>query len=177
MNASPSSPDAATSELSIGGTLIWYSSICLRQLWLMAHQINPDEDDPNLEYGRFLHETAYLREKRGFEVNGNRFDVVSFRNGTLVVAEIKKSSRALESTRLQLGHYLMVLEEQGINAIGELRFPEERRKQEVRLTDDLRRAVLRQRQIVREVSGLPTPPPPKRLRWCSKCAYAEMCWA
>lgn len=163
-------------ELAIGGTLVWYASICPRQVWLMVRQINPDEDDPNLEYGRFLHETAYQRERRNMELGGSKFDVVTVRNDTLVIAEVKKSSRALESARLQLAHYLLLLEEDGIEAVGELRFPEERRKERVVLTDQLRAAVRAQRELVRKVAAQPQPPPPKRVRWCSKCAYAELCW-
>ena len=42
----------------VTGTLIWYSTICKRQIWLMAHELNPDEDHELLELGRFLHEES-----------------------------------------------------------------------------------------------------------------------
>ncbi|MCL6562809.1 MAG: CRISPR-associated protein Cas4 [Firmicutes bacterium] len=162
--------------VAIGGALIASASICPRQVWLMVHQINPDEDDPNLEYGRFVHATAYQREGREIELRGSKFDVIAVKDNTIVVAEVKKSSKAIEGARLQLAHYLLLLEEQGIHAIGELRFPEERGRERVTLTNELRQAVLAQRQYIYRIAELRQPPPPKRIRWCSKCAYAELCW-
>lgn len=51
-------------SLHITGTLIWYYFICHREVWLMARQINPDEDNPNVDLGRFIQEQTYPREKK-----------------------------------------------------------------------------------------------------------------
>ncbi|RKX92245.1 MAG: CRISPR-associated protein Cas4, partial [Spirochaetes bacterium] len=37
-------------------TLIWYYYICPREVWLMAHEINPEQDNPLVEIGRTFHE-------------------------------------------------------------------------------------------------------------------------
>jgi CRISPR-associated exonuclease Cas4 len=48
----------------ITGTLIWYYYICPREVWLMAHELNPNQEDSFLEIGRLLREDAYKREKK-----------------------------------------------------------------------------------------------------------------
>ena len=89
--------------LGVNGTLIWYYYICKRQVWLMARQLNPDEHDENLEWGRFLHEWRYAREKKELAFENVRLDVVGEREGKLVVAEVKKSSKFRKSAEMQLG--------------------------------------------------------------------------
>lgn len=53
-----------SSEVRVNGTLVWYYFICQREVWLMGHQLNPDEDNANLEIGRLIQETTYLRDKK-----------------------------------------------------------------------------------------------------------------
>ena len=47
----------------ITGTLIWYYYICLREVWRVTHELNPNQEDSFLEIGRLLGEDAYKREK------------------------------------------------------------------------------------------------------------------
>lgn len=54
-------------DLYVTGTLVWYYYICHREVWLMGRQITPDEDDSNVELGRFLHQLRYGRDKK--EIN------------------------------------------------------------------------------------------------------------
>lgn len=173
---------AGESQAPIGGTLIWYYTMCRRQAWLMAHAILPDEDDPNLVYGRFLHEwsrrgATSRKEQREVLIAGNRLDVVVQEAGGLVVVEVKKSDRFREIARLQLAHYLLTLEEHGVRAQGELRFPDQRRKERVELDDELRRTVRQIRNQVASLIAQPHPPPAHRIPWCRRCAYAEYCWS
>ena len=161
----------------IGGTYIWYYMICRRELWLMAHAVNPDEDDPNIEYGRFLHERAYAREGHEVAVDSSKMDRVIERDGEVSVVEIKKSSRAIDSARTQLAYYLFELEQRGIHAKGELRFPEEKRKDVVALDDDWRKRLLEIQEDINDLVALPVPPPATRVSWCAHCGYAEFCWS
>lgn len=165
--------------LSISGTLIWYYYICPREVWLMGHKITPDQDWEDVQYGRFLQEHVYARDKKTKEVavGSSKLDLIRKVGDKLVVVEVKKSSRFLESARMQLAYYLLELEKQGIEASGELRFPEERRKEDVSLTPKVRSKL---REALTEIEKLlrsPRPPTAKRIRWCSKCAYNELCWA
>jgi CRISPR-associated exonuclease Cas4 len=162
---------------SIGGS--WVSSylICHRELWLMSHAMLPDEDDPNLEYGRFVHERALLREGRELSLGASRVDRIWERNGALLVLEVKKTSRAMQSARVQLAHYLYQLELLGVCARGELRVPEERRREEVILTSDLKSDLMALYAGIQAVINLSQPPPVQRIAWCRLCAYRDFCWS
>lgn len=163
---------------SVGGALVAASAICPREVWLIAHAMQPDEDNPHLVYGRFLHQRAYARQRRDVQLGGNRLDLLQGpRDGELVVLEVKKTDRAADSARLQLAHYLLTLEEAGVRARGELRFPDLKRAEEVTLDDELRSTVRRARAQVLRIATEAVPPPPRRVRWCAHCAYAEFCWA
>ena len=93
-------------EIRVTGTLMWYYYICHRQVWLMARQIVPEKDHTNLELGRFLQETAYARDKKEVTVGHLKFDLISKRDGQLIVGEVKKSSRYQKSATMQLALYL-----------------------------------------------------------------------
>ena len=45
-----------------GSGVVYY--ICERQVWLLAHQIAPDQEHDDLTLGRFIHEHSYKREKK-----------------------------------------------------------------------------------------------------------------
>jgi len=165
-------------ETKITGTLIWYWAICQREAWLMAHEILPDEDDPYLELGRFLSAKSYPRlKRRELSLPGMKVDLVQFRDEQLIVVEIKKSSRFLEATQLQLLFYLARLEELGVHARGEIRVPTERRRLSLELDE------MGKQRLHSAIAGLsrllqqPIPPPPARIPFCRRCAYRAFCWA
>ncbi|WP_148867532.1 CRISPR-associated protein Cas4 [Thermosediminibacter litoriperuensis] len=164
-------------EINITGTLVWYYFICPRQVWLMSHNINPDEDDENVAIGRFLHQESYARERKEISFHGGKVDVLGTRDGQIVVAEIKKSKKAEQSARMQLAFYLYELRKLGIEAKGELRYIEEKRKEQIvldeQLTVEVENAMVRILRLMYE----PVPPKPQKIRWCSNCAYKEFCWA
>ena len=163
-------------EVRVGGTLIWYYCICPRQVWLMSHQLTPDEDQDALVVGRAIGETAYQREKKELAVGGSRIDVFHADEDGLVIGEVKKSSRFKESARLQLALYLSQLKERGIAARGELRFPQERLREEVVLTEELERQLVQARADILRLVRQPQPPAPKKISFCKPCAYCEFCW-
>lgn len=67
---------ARSSEIHVNGTLIWYYFICQREVWLMGHQLNPDEDNAYLEIGRFIQETTYLRDKKEINLGFIKLDII-----------------------------------------------------------------------------------------------------
>ena len=162
----------------ITGTLIWYAMICDREVWLMAHEIEPDRNDTRLEWGRFLSEMTYPRSrKREISLPGIKLDLVEREGPRLVVGEIKSSSRFAEAARMQVLYYLWRLREMGVEAEGELRFPEERRRIVVGLDEKGEQELKRVMNRVVSIMAQPTPPPAKRIRYCRSCAYREFCWS
>jgi len=164
-------------EVSVGGTLIWYYYICRRQVWLMGHQINPDEDHDNVSLGRFIQDHTYERERKELQVGHSKMDVFHISDDGLVIGEVKKSSRFKESARMQLAFYLSELKDRGIKARGELRFPKEKRREEVVLDEKLERELELAKKEILNILFLPAPPLPAKIRLCHKCAYAEFCWS
>jgi len=162
----------------ITGTLVWYAMICERELWLMAHEIEPDEGDTRLEWGRFLSEISYPRSRRRqIALPGMKLDLIERQGPKAVVAEVKTSSRFVEAARMQVLFYLWRLREMGVEAEGELRFPEERRRLPVRLDEESLRALQEVMARIKTLVVQPFPPPPQHIRYCHVCAYREFCWS
>jgi CRISPR-associated exonuclease Cas4 len=138
----------------ITGTLVWYYAICPREAWLMAHELEPERNFDLLAEGRLNQE-------------GDK----------LIVSEVKKSSRFLPATRLQLGYYLWRLDKEGMEAAGEILVPKERKREVVELTPELKGQV---EGIMEEIETLvvqPAPPSAVKIPFCKNCAYAEFCWS
>jgi CRISPR-associated exonuclease Cas4 len=161
----------------ITGTLIWYYYICPREVWLMAHEINPEQENPLLELGRLIHDDAYPREKKGFETAGIKIDLIKKGEKRTIVGEIKKSSRSLKSATMQLAYYLFRLKEMGIKASGEILFPKEKKRIKVELDEAIERELKKAFSRIEKIFLSNKPPEPKKIRYCRNCAYREFCWA
>lgn len=164
-------------EISVSGTLVWYYYICPREVWLIGHQITPDQDDANVSLGRFIQDYSYSREKKELPVGSSKMDVFRLSEEGLVIGEVKKSSRYRHSARMQLAFYLSELKQRGINAQGELRFPREKKKEDVVLDEALERELEKTKRDILRILYLPQPPAPKKVPFCRRCAYAEFCWS
>lgn len=163
--------------IKVTGTLINSYVVCPRQTWLIAHQMIGNQEDSNLEFGRFLQEKVYEREKKELTVGHLKLDVMKSKDGELIIGEVKKSSASREIAFMQLLFYLYELKEMGIDATGELLFPEERRKEIVVLNEE---GIIKIEQLKQEISILITqdlPPVPRKLKWCKNCSFREYCWA
>lgn len=161
----------------INGTMIGYAMICDREVWLMARHITADQDDDNMTIGRFIHEQHYKRDEKEIALEHGKMDFVRNTNGQIVVSEIKKTSHFLESSRMQLAFYLLTLENHGIEAVGEIHIPEERKVIKVILNEKTKMEL---DNVICEVSRIINgvkPPVVKKCQYCRKCAYSEMCWS
>lgn len=161
----------------ITGTHIWYYCICPRETWLMAHHIVPDQNDDNVEYGKFMQEHVYQRDKKEVSIGGFKVDVVKKEGDKLIIGEIKKTSAAEESARMQLLFYLYELQKMGIEAEGELMFPEERKNVRVVLDEPSATQIEKMKRDIFRLVQQSVPPAAEKRKWCRRCAYAEMCWA
>ncbi len=164
-------------EINVSGTLVWYYYICPREVWLIGHQINPDEDNANVSLGRFIQDYSYPRERKEMLVGHSKMDVFRMGKEGLIIGEVKKSSKYRNSARMQLAFYLSELKQRGIEARGELRFPREKRKEEVVLDEKTDQELDRVRREILRILYLPRPPIPVKINFCKKCAYAEFCWS
>ncbi|MBD1373495.1 CRISPR-associated protein Cas4 [Hazenella sp. IB182357] len=163
--------------IDVTGTHIWYYFICQRELWLILHQIAADQEDENLDIGRFLSENTYQRNKKEVLIGNIKVDRVRKENGKLVIGEVKKTSRYLESARYQLLYYLDVLRQMGIDATGELLFPEEKKTEVVEWSIEAKQKLDHAISEIQQIAQKPVPAEPEKIKFCNKCAYREYCWA
>lgn len=165
------------SSIHVTGTLVWYYYICQREVWLMARNLVPDQDNPNVDLGRFIGENSYQRDKKEIAVGHIKLDVLRKENGQLVIGEVKKSSKYEKSATMQLTFYLLELRERGVEAVGELLFPKEKKKVRVELNDELIADIENARKDILRIIYQDAPPAPKKIVFCRNCAYAEFCWS
>lgn len=143
----------------------------------MSHSITPDENDSNVEIGRFIHEKSYMRKKKEISAANFKIDVLRREHGQIVIGELKKSSKFKDIAVWQLKFYLYELEKEGINAAGELLFPEEKRKEAISLNEEDRVKLNNQIEEIEKLIYQNDPPEPVKINFCRNCAYAEFCWA
>lgn len=164
-------------ETRLTGSVFYNYVICPRKAWLMQYQINPDTEHDLLSLGRLNSKEHYERDEKEAVMPGIRVDIVRREGGSLVLGEVKKSSSGLEASTLQLAYYLQRLEEEGVEARGEVMVPKERKKVPVILDEETRERLSSSKAEIEELLGNFSPPQAKWLKFCPNCAYAEFCWS
>lgn len=167
----------STSEINITGTLIWYYCVCKREVWLISHGIEADQEHEFLELGRIISENTYKRDKKEIEVGNIKADLIRKEDGQIIVGEVKKSSKYKEAATMQLLHYLNTLRQRGIKAKGRLFFPEERKTVDVILNDEFIKKLESMEIEILKIIYQEYPPKAEKKSLCSTCAYSEFCFA
>ncbi|MEZ0538009.1 CRISPR-associated protein Cas4 [Caldicellulosiruptoraceae bacterium PP1] len=163
--------------VNITGSLFQSYLICKRQVWLMAHKIVPDQEHPLIELGRIIDQESYKRDKKNIFFEGVTIDMVKKQEGTFIICEIKKSSKALDAAKLQLEFYLYRLLQKGIDVKGEILVPEEKKRTLVELNGE---NILKIEDIIKDIEKITTlekPPELAKNKYCKNCGYKEFCWS
>jgi len=162
-------------KITINGTLIWYYYICPREVWLIGHGIEADQESDFLVLGRHIHEIFYKRQKKEFVIDNTiKIDILP---GKKVIGEIKKSSKYIHSARMQVAFYLYYMKQKGLEIEGELLFPEERKREKVILTPEIEKEIENAIKNIQKILKMEKPPKPEKISYCKTCAYKEMCWS
>lgn len=143
----------------------------------MSRRLTPDQDDTNIEIGRFLHEESYKKDKKEVSLGNIVIDVIKKENGQLVVGEVKKTSKFKQSARMQLLFYLKELKDIGVDATGSLMFPKEKQREEIILTEEIEKEL---GEVIKDIIKIiyeDKPPEVKKIPFCKNCAYNEICYA
>lgn len=165
------------SEVRVTGTLIWYYCVCKREVWLLAHSIEADQEHELLEIGRIISESSYKRDKKEIKIGNLKADLMRNADGQIIIGEVKKSSKFEEAATMQLLYYLNVLRDMGIDAKGKLLFPEERKTVDVELNDESIKKLENMETEILKIIYREQPPKAEKKRFCSTCAYSEFCFA
>ena len=162
--------------MSINGTLVWYYYICKREVWLIAHAIEANQDSDFLVLGRHIHELFYKREKKEFLIDNTlQIDILP---DNKIIGEIKKSSKFLKSAKMQLIFYLWYMKkEKGVELEGELLIPKERKRIKITLNEKDEKELLKAIKEIEKITALSKPPKAVKIPYCKNCAYKEMCWS
>ncbi|MCL0036511.1 CRISPR-associated protein Cas4 [Dehalococcoidia bacterium] len=162
--------------LKVGGTEVNYFMVCRRKLWLYTHRLDLERSSEQVSLGALLHETAYCRlPKRELLVDS--LIKVDIMESSGKVVEVKYSQKMEEAARLQVIYYLYYLKRKGVSElVGELRFPRQRRREEVVLTEENEGKIETTLRKIKEVKDLLSPPKAEWGAICRRCAYSEFCW-
>jgi CRISPR-associated exonuclease Cas4 len=159
----------------ISGVQVHYYKVCKRKLWLFSKGIAMEEEHDRVVEGKILHERAYPRlEEREILVD-NTFKLDAL-DGEYI-REIKISSKMAAADRFQMLYYLYELKKRGIIKKGLISYTKERKTEEVVLTENDEKEIEKAIGEIYRVLQLNSPPPLKKLTYCSKCAYYEFCYA
>ncbi len=153
--------------------------ICPRQAWLMHRQLTGDQHNDFVEIGRLINKESYGREKKEVYLAefGAVIDMVTKKDGEYFIAEIKKSSKTLESAEWQLRYYLYLLRRKNIIMKGLIKVPKEKLTKIIELTEEDSKKIEKDLKELAEIAGRETPPAAVRLKLCPKCNHSDFCWA
>jgi len=155
-------------------------NICKRQAWLMIRNLTADQDNAFLEIGRLIDETTYKREKKKIYLADIEamLDMVTRKDGIYYIAEIKKSSKTMNTGIFQLKYYLYLLKrKKGVIAKGIIKIPKEKISKTVELTQEDEKKIdkiLNEMETVLYSETLPSVTSDKRK--CRVCAHYEFCF-
>ncbi len=165
-------------ETHFTGTQINYYIVCPTKLWLFSHHINMENENENVQIGKYIHEKSYNQEKKNIIIDGE-ISVDLIRKGEkIIVCEVKKSMKLKKAHLYQLYYYLYYLKKiKGIeNVEGLLLYPLQKQKEVVKITDqiisEIEEILIKINKIVNDSEI----PPPVKKPYCRKCAYFEFCW-
>lgn len=151
---------------------------CPREAWFMSRAFSPEEDNYFLTVGRLIHEESYKEiNMKEVKLDGARIDFVVEKNGQTIVAEIKKSSRSVESGKIQLLYYMKMLRNIGVNTKGQLRIPAEKKIIDIENNEENENLLQEYIQKLVDVISLEKPPKIIRSRYCKKCAFESICFS
>lgn len=163
--------------MEVNGTLLWYYNICKREVWLMSHNIIPDQHDENIDLGRFIHEYSYQRKDKEISFGNVKFDVLLENKKEILIGETKKSSKFSDASKWQLLYYIKTLRTAGINAKGMLLYPEERKRVSVELSEENEEKLNDMIKDIESICSEDFPPQVSKIGYCKNCGYREYCYA
>ncbi|MDG4656919.1 CRISPR-associated protein Cas4 [Ectobacillus antri] len=157
------------------GTYIHYYFVCHRKLWLFVHQIQMEKEHERVMEGKILHDVTYKKmEHRELEIEGvGKIDGMQDK----YVREVKLTSKMKEADRWQLLHYLSELKKRGIEKVGLLSYPKEKKTEEVILNVTHEKELEKIEKHIQGIILQQTPPKLSQKPYCTSCAYYAFCYA
>lgn len=163
------------------GTQLNYLVVCRRKLWLFSNGIEMERENENVQLGKRIGQESYGREKK--EINLDNQIVLDWAetrvgdDGVLTIHEVKKSKAVNAAHRLQMLFYLDFLRARGVAARGVIDYPELKQRETIELDEAAEAELQAALQQVKAIVGSEEAPPRlDNLRFCSRCAYFDLCY-
>jgi len=163
-------------EDEITGVMVQYYKSCKRELWFFAHNINLNYEDENIKIGKQIQNDSYSRKKKEINLGPVNIDVTIEKDGKICIYEVKKSSKLVEPAKYQLYYYLWFLKKRDVDANGYLTYPSEKKKEEVKLSEDIINELEMIVEGIKNIISKDSPPSPEEKPYCENCSYYEFCW-
>lgn len=156
--------------MPLTATHINYLFTCKRKLWLFSRNIKCEQESDFVKIGKIYHEDF---EKESIEIDNIKID--KLKDGK--VFEFKKKNTAPEAAKYQVLYYLLKLKQKGINTTGMIKYKENNRVEEVILTEQEEKMLLKSIEEVQSICSMEHPPIAKKIKYCKNCSYYELCFS
>lgn len=161
--------------LKINGIKVNYLHICERKLWLFDRGITMEDKSDKVLLGSVLEDSVYHNEDRKNILLDDLIRIDIIKKDTII--EVKYSNKMKEADRAQILYYLYYLKKIGVTKKGVITYPKMRKKEEIELTQELEESIERDLEKIKTILEQDKPPLPIRKKYCSKCAYYELCFS
>lgn len=161
-------------KLKYTGTQINYYFVCKRKLWFFSHNMELENESDLVLLGKLLHQHSYIRRLKEIEIQRIKIDFIERSNE---VHEVKRSRKIEKAHIYQLLYYLYFLKHfAGVRMKGVLNYPLLKKRFEYELTEQNEKELSTILTEISNIVALEVPPQPEWMKYCSSCAYRELCW-
>ncbi|MCM8787736.1 MAG: CRISPR-associated protein Cas4 [Candidatus Omnitrophica bacterium] len=158
-------------QIIFTGVQIQYFFIDPRRLWYFSKGITMEKESDLVEIGKIITQESYKRDKKEIQIGRIKID---FYRKKLQIHEVKKSSKFKDASRWQLLYYLYILKKLGINAVGILNFPKERKTEKVILDSKAQKKLEEVIESIKKIIKSKTPPKTKQSQKIKNSSYYEL---
>lgn len=162
-------------KLKTQGVKINYYYVCKRKLWLFSKGITMEDNSDRVMNGKLVHVNSYSKEKNKEVSIDDMLKIDIMDKG--YIREVKISSKMEEADKMQLLYYLFYLKQMGIRKKGMLNYVKEKKREEVELTEEIEVKIKETLVDIKRIEEENSPPKLKRLPYCAKCSYFNLCFA
>ncbi len=163
-------------KILIRGTEVNYYFLCSLKLWFFSHNITMEQNSELVKLGKLIHDLYYGSEKKN-EIIDNQIAIDFVKKGKIIeIHEIKKSSKMKKAHKFQVLYYIYFLKKKGIDAIGIINYPTERKREIVELNDKNLEILKNALEDIKRIKKSVKPPKPKKKWFCKACSYYELCF-
>jgi len=135
-----------------------------------------EQNSELVELGKLIHDKCYGDKKKN-KIIDNQIAIDFLKRGKIIeIHEIKKSSKMKKAHKFQVLYYIYFLKRKGIDAIGVIDYPTERKREIVELDEKNLKILENALKDIEKIKNSTVPPKPKKKWFCRSCSYYELCF-